>query len=191
MGAEGPNPGRQRRAALGATRPRPTRRVVPGWGTASVGLVVLAVAIAAIVFTGGRGAADSHSRPTPASARAGAVGVPAVETGLLPWRFQAPISREVLLAQPGGASLLVAGGIGADGSSAAGAFRLDPRTGDVSLVGSLSSATHDAAATLLGGRGLILGGGTSLPSSVAQDLTPGGLLTQSDCSRGRGPTRPR
>ena len=48
----------------------------------------------------------------------------------------------------------------ANGSSAAGAFRLDTGTGKLAAAGSLATATHDAAATVVDGQVLVFGGGT-------------------------------
>ena len=63
--------------------------------------------------------------------------VRAVEAGLYPWQLQAPISREVLVPEIGGQGLIVAGGLVANGSSAAGAFHLDTGTGNLAAAGSL------------------------------------------------------
>jgi outer membrane protein assembly factor BamB len=181
-----------------------THRAVPGWTTATVGVVAVAATIAAITFLAAPVTADKHAPPRAATSAKhakfgakfgakfsdsgrgggrtatgpsgpGATGIPAAESGLYPWRLRAPISREVLLSQGPAGSLLIAGGIGANGASVAGAFRLDLGTGALSLVGSLSAATHDAAATVLGGRGLIFGGGTSSPAAMDQDLTSSGI----------------
>ena len=59
----------------------------------------------------------------------------AVEAGLYPWQLQAPISREVLVPEVGQQGLIVAGGLVANGSSAAGAFRLDTAHGETGLGG--------------------------------------------------------
>ncbi len=165
---------------------RSAHRMVPGWTTATVGVVAVAGTVAAIAFMATPVTADKHAgkqvgtyarkygRPVGAPSGARPGGIPAVESGLFPWALRAPISREVLLSEGPSGSLLIAGGIGADGSSAAGAFRLDLSTGGLSLVGSLATATHDAAATVLGGRGLIFGGGTASPASVDQAVTSSG-----------------
>ena len=100
--------------------------------------------------------------------------VRAVETGLYPWQLQAPISREVLVPEVGRQGLIVAGGLVANGSSAAGSFRLDTGTGKLAAAGSLATATHDAAATVVNGRVLVFGGGTSAPAATTQDITASG-----------------
>ena len=131
---------------------RPAHRVVPGWSTATVGLVAVAGAVAAIAFmatpvtakhAGKQAGAYTgrYGRPNgaPPGLREGGVlpraggillrtgGIAAVESGLFPWALRAPISREVLLSEGPSGSLLIAGGIGADGSSVASAFRARPQ----------------------------------------------------------------
>ncbi len=98
----------------------------------------------------------------------------AVEAGLFPWQLPAPISREVLLPWAGTGEVIVAGGIGANGSSVGGAFRLNTSTGRLAQVGDLAAATHDAAATVVRGEVLVFGGGTSAPGAITQDFTAAG-----------------
>jgi outer membrane protein assembly factor BamB len=85
--------------------------------------------------------------------------LPAAETGLLPWRTAAPISREVAVPGPGG-RLTVLGGL-AGGTSTNAIDELNTSTGAASHVGSLGAAVHDAAAGVAGGRALVLGGGST------------------------------
>jgi hypothetical protein len=94
--------------------------------------------------------------------------------GLLPWQLQAPISREAVLPEDPAGTLVVAGGLMSSGTSASAAFRLDMSTGQLSLIGQLGSATHDAAAAAFGGTGLVFGGGTASPATTAQELSPSG-----------------
>ena len=100
--------------------------------------------------------------------------VRAVEAGLYPWQLQAPINREVLVPEVARQGLIVAGGLVANGSSAAGAFRLETGTGRLAAAGSLATATHDAAATVVDGQVLVFGGGTSAPAATTQDITASG-----------------
>jgi hypothetical protein len=51
---------------------------------------------------------------------------------------------------------------------------LDPRSGKVSQEGTLSQPLHDAAATTLGARTLVFGGGASTTYDTVQELSPGG-----------------
>ena len=172
--------GRGRRPGQGGRAPW----VPSGRLTAGVGAAVVAIVIAAIASTPGGAPREPHTqaqkaKPSVTTGRAveanPRVAVErAVETGLFPWQLQAPISREVLVPAVGGQGLIVAGGLVADGSSAAGAFRLDTGTGNLSTAGSLATATHDAAATVVDGQVLVFGGGTSAPAAATQDITPSG-----------------
>ncbi|HTT92869.1 MAG TPA: hypothetical protein VMF65_25165 [Acidimicrobiales bacterium] len=97
-----------------------------------------------------------------------------MEAELYPWQLQAPISREVLVPEVGGQGLIVAGSLVANGSSASGAFHLDTGTGKLAAAGSLATATHDAAATVVDGQVIVFGGGTSAPASATPDITASG-----------------
>lgn len=99
---------------------------------------------------------------------------PAVEAGLLPWQLAAPLSREVVLATATPGRLLVIGGLEAGGASADGVYALSTSSGRLTLRGSLSRPTHDAAGTSLGGRDLVIGGGASVPAATIQRVGPVG-----------------
>jgi hypothetical protein len=148
---------RRRVGQAGGQRQRPSPKggrgaawIAPGWVTATVGIVTVAIVIAVIASTPGSKPADKHSMRALADVRPRVVGVPAVEAGLFSWRLPAPISREVLLPQPGTGELIVAGGTGENGSSSAGAFQLNTSTGRLAQIGDLAAAAHDAASTVLG-----------------------------------------
>src|SRR5206468_2196574 len=96
--------------------------------------------------------------PGPARHAVGPAGLPAVESGLLPWKLRAPLSREVAVAGLRG-RLLVLGGLTSGGASASGVFAVNPATGSVRAAGALARPLHDAAGVSLGGRDLIFGGG--------------------------------
>jgi outer membrane protein assembly factor BamB len=98
-------------------------------------------------------------------------GLPAVEAGVLPWQLAAPISREVVLPSPpnqagGRDQLVIAGGLDSAGSSVSGIFTLSTSNGHLTLIGSLAVPTHDAAGTVVGGLGLVLGGGTTALAQI-------------------------
>jgi hypothetical protein len=142
-----------------------------------VGLVAVAVTLG-VIFAG-LGAA--HSRP-PTSPAGGAApgrhvvaqgGLPAVESGLLPWRLRAPISREVAEAGPRG-RLLLLGGLTSGGTSANGVFAVNPATGYTRAAGTLARALHDSAGTSLRGHELIFGGGALASVATVQAFTASG-----------------
>jgi outer membrane protein assembly factor BamB len=163
----------------------PSGRFTAGLGVAAVAIVIGAIALtpggppkeaqkqtheqaqkAKPSLTTGRGLAANRGR---------VAAVRAVEAGLYPWQLQAPISREVLVPEFGRQGLIVAGGLVTNGSSAAGAFRLDTSTGKLAAAGSLATPTHDAAATVVDGKVLVFGGGTSAPAATTQDITASGF----------------
>ena len=187
--------GQQRRpGGAGRQRGRPgkggrTSWVPSGRFTAGLGVAVVAIVIAAIALTPGGPPKEAQKQPHEqaqkakpslttgrgvAANRGRVAAVRAVEAGLYPWQLQAPISREVLVPEVGRQGLIVAGGLVANGSSAAGAFRLDTGTGKLAAAGSLATATHDAAATVVDGQVLVFGGGTSSPAAATQDITASG-----------------
>ena len=135
----------------------------------AVALVVLAIVLAGgVELAVGRGH-DAKPAPPPREAKAvSPVRPSAVESGLLPWRFHAPLSREVVLPQIGGHGLVVLGGLERGDSSTAAIELLDPRNGVLSPHGTLLQATHDAAGATLGGRQLVIGGGTTAPAGSIQ-----------------------
>ena len=109
---------------------------------------------------------------------------------MLPWRLDAPLSREVVVPRGGARrGLVVLGGLRSGGSSTNAVEVLDTRTGALSPHGSLLEATHDAAGTTLGARLLVIGGGTTAPSGSTQietggRTTAGGALPQARADAG-------
>ncbi len=142
-----------------------------------IGLLVVVVAIAvgiALATDSGPGRGPATTSGARGAAAKAPTAPPAVEAGLLPWQLAAPISREVVLAQPLARSLLVVGGLEASGSSAGGIYSLDTQTGSLSLRGSLARPTHDAAGATLGAGALLIGGGAAVPIATTEHITGGG-----------------
>lgn len=92
----------------------------------------------------------------------------------MPWGLQAALSREVVVptAQPN--VLVIAGGVTSGGSSVASGYRLDAMSGKLTFAGNLAAATHDAAATAVGGQYVVFGGGTAAPSAKVQSFSSSG-----------------
>jgi outer membrane protein assembly factor BamB len=86
---------------------------------------------------------------------------------LSPKSLPAPISGETAVILPGGT--LIIGGLDASEASVSGVFRLD-QTAKLRPAGSLSGPLHDAAATTLGDKVLVLGGGTETSTDTVQAL---------------------
>lgn len=92
-----------------------------------------------------------------------------------PHPLPAPISGEAVVATKAGP--LIIGGLDSASNSASGVFALDPASGKLSEAGSLTGPLHDAAATLLGDRVLVFGGGTETSTDTVQALAaPGGTV---------------
>src|SRR5204862_8360823 len=89
---------------------------------------------------------------------------------LAPYRLPAPVQREVAVAY--GTHVLLAGGLDGSGSSTAGVSSLDPATGKVVRLGSMSSPFHDAAGAMIGGRLFVFGGGASAGSDLVRTFDP-------------------
>ena len=98
--------------------------------------------------------------------------ISAVESGLLPWHLPSPVSREAVL--PGrGRHLVVLGGL-TGSSSATGVFSLDTGNGALRSIGSLKVGVHDAAASVVGGRNIVFGGGTPTTVGSVEAFPAGG-----------------
>jgi hypothetical protein len=101
-------------------------------------------------------------------------GLAAAESGLLPWRLPAPVSREVVVPGQHG-RLIVLGGLTPGGASATGVYSVRTRTGTARRIGALGVAVHDAAGAVAGGRALVFGGGSAASIATVQGFTlPGG-----------------
>jgi len=165
----------------GAERPvrrRPSRRVRRRRAGA---LAVAAVLGVGAVLAGVWAFAPQHhggvpvagpdpARPAPPAPQ----GLAAAESGLLPWRLPAPVSREVVVPGQRG-RLIVLGGLTPGGASASGVYSVRTRTGAARRIGALGAAVHDAAGAVTGGRALVFGGGSSASIATVQGFTlPGG-----------------
>src|SRR4051812_45466300 len=163
-----------RRIRNGAGVLRPFSRTIGGLlvmdrKSAALLVVVGIVLAGGLALAVGRGPHTKRTPPPRQVKETPPVRPPAAEAGLLPWRLDAPLSREVVLPRPGARrGLVVLGGLRSGGSSTNAVEVLDTRTGAFSPHGSLLQATHDAAGTTLGGRLLVIGGGTSTPAGSTQ-----------------------
>jgi outer membrane protein assembly factor BamB len=138
-------------------------------------LVLLAiVAAGGLALALGKGHGAKPPRPTRPAKATPPVRPPAAESGLLPWRLPAPLSREVVVPRVGTRrELIVLGGLASGSSSTSSVEVLDTRNGALAPHGSLLQATHDAAGAVLGRRVLVIGGGTAAPARSTQIETGG------------------
>jgi len=131
-------------------------------------LAVLSLSLAAGLYLVRPGSPAAH-RPAarPSGAAVAARGLSAAETGLLPWRLAAPISREVAITGPGN-RLVVLGGLSTGGVSVNGIYAIGTHSGAAHQIGVLRAPLHDAAAAVLGGRAVVFGGGSAASVAAVQ-----------------------
>jgi outer membrane protein assembly factor BamB len=99
-----------------------------------------------------------------------------IEAGIEPWQVDAPVSREAVVAN--GTGLTVLGGITPAGTSISAVSTINPLTGAVTTVGSLADPVHDAAASVIGHSTFVLGGGSpNTVASIQSIPSPSPLLT--------------
>jgi hypothetical protein len=127
--------------------------------------------VVVVISAGGsEGGGPSGSDPTRA------IVATTLATHLTPIPLPAPISGESVVATKDGP--LIAGGLDSSSNSVSGAFALDATGGHLRDVGSLTTPLHDAAATMLGNRVLVFGGGAETSTDTVQALAaPGGTVT--------------
>lgn len=134
-------------------------------------LAALAIVIGLAVSFGGGGKAtgdpgNGATRTADVSSRSGP---PAIEAGLMPWKLNGPLSREVVLPASNGKSLIVVGGLTTSGSES-GIYRVNPLTGAAAQIGQLTAPSHDSAGVVLNGKGYVFGGGSTAPVNSAERL---------------------
>jgi N-acetylneuraminic acid mutarotase len=128
--------------------------------------------------TSAPGSADRSVRTTPShggttlsgrkSASDASTGIPAAESGLLPWQLAQPLSREVAVSGSGPGSVVVLGGLSAGSQTTATVQSIQVPAGTPTPAGALSTATHDAAGAVVGGRILVFGGGGATTIATVQ-----------------------
>ncbi|MGH2856859.1 MAG: Kelch repeat-containing protein [Solirubrobacteraceae bacterium] len=94
----------------------------------------------------------------------------AVRAALTRWRLPAPVYRTVAVAT--GGRIYVLGGHDAAGATIDTVDALNPATGRSRIAGRLALPTHGAAAGLLGGRVLVIGGASDTVHTVVQQFIP-------------------
>jgi hypothetical protein len=87
-----------------------------------------------------------------------------------PYRLAAPVQREVAVLD--GRTVYLAGGLDSSDVSASGVFALNPATGRLASLGSMTDAFHDGAGAMIGGKLFVFGGGTVSGTDVVQAFDP-------------------
>ncbi len=129
---------------------------------------VVAVTLAGVIISLSGGGVAHNPKLSTHSASAGhrtssATAPSSIEAGVEPWSLSAPVSREAVVAN--GAGLTILGGLTPQGSSLADVSTVDLGTGAIDVAGRLANVVHDAAAATIGSRTVVFGGGS--PSTVA------------------------
>ena len=124
-------------------------------------------ALAVFLLLRGIGGSGSGAAGSGGTAAADAAPPPVLRASTAPDPLPAPVSGAAGAAVPGG--MLVLGGLDASETSVAGVFVLD-RRGKLRPAGELSGPLHDAAATAVGERVLVFGGGTASSTDTVQAL---------------------
>ncbi|HUO48622.1 MAG TPA: hypothetical protein VMU09_07300, partial [Acidimicrobiales bacterium] len=156
-------------------------------------VVLFAILLATCLGSGGstHSSASSASSASTSSTGAG-TGAPshhghtiaAAESGLLPWKLQNPLSREILLAGSSATQLVILGGLTAGGSSAQGVYTVDTTSGKLAHVGNLTAGLHDSSGAVVGNQDVAFGGGSPATVATVQAIaapgaTPGPLAAAS------------
>ncbi|MHB8439409.1 MAG: hypothetical protein ACYDD4_09630, partial [Acidimicrobiales bacterium] len=171
-----PRPSHQDLSRLGARNrplPRGRRRRRSAW-PAVAGIAITVAAVIAIVALA-VGSTSRRGTPTlttaiPATANSG--GIPAVESGVMPWKLPVTLSREVV--EPaGGNEVALLGGLVANTNTIANVALLDTSTGTTSQNGTLPVPVHDAAGAVIGGRDVVFGGGSTNSIATVQEASAG------------------
>ena len=129
-------------------------------------MALIALGIVLLTFSGrGVGRNTKHSAPPAGAAhqQSAFAPPPSIEAGVESWSLSAPLSREAIVANGNG--LTVLGGLTPGGSSLATVSTINLRTGAIVAAGTLADVVHDAAAATIGGRSVVFGGGS--PATVA------------------------
>jgi hypothetical protein len=149
-----------------AQRARRIRRQRLKAATGAVVVIALITLIVVVAWPGSKSPAPvrtDSTKTTNTSVPVHRVGPDSIEAGVEAWQFPVPVSRETVVA--GGNGLTVLGGINPSGDSLASVSTINVQSGTVTTVGSLASAVHDAAGTVIGHSSYVFGGGS--PDTVA------------------------
>ncbi len=140
--------------------------------------VALLTLIAAGCGGGGGGSgAGLGGQTTPSSTTStSAATTGTLQIGVAPFRLPAAVSREVLLTD--GHQLVSLGGLDAAKTTTGAVNVVDVSSGASRAFGALSTPVHDAAGVLLGGRYLVLGGGSTATHTAVQAVPASGGTSQ-------------
>ena len=145
------------------------RLLSPAYAAAAVGLLAAGCSSPTVSAP-----ARSQASPPPTSPPATSPGrkqMMTVSSTMAPFTLPAAVSRPTVFAA--GEGLLVVGGLTAADNTTQAILRVDLAGGTVQPAGRLPVPVHDAAGTVVNGRDLLFGGGSTAVTSAVQDVTPG------------------
>jgi hypothetical protein len=151
-----------------AQRARRIRRQRQRAGTVA-GLVTLV--IAGIVFatcTGGTPAPSAAPTHPATGTTARPTGPASIEAGIEPWQLNSPVSRQAVVTN--GTGLTVLGGVTPSGSSLSAVSTIAPAAGTIATAGRLANPVHDAASVTLGRSTYVFGGGSPDTFAAVQSI---------------------
>ena len=164
-----------------------TRRIRRQRRRAATVVAVVILLVAGISFASCSGGTSTSSTTqahvangaTPTSVAAAArsgrsTGPASIEAGIEPWQLAAPLSRESVVTNGGG--LTVLGGLTPSGTSVSTVSTVLPSNGAITEAGALANPVHDAAAATVNHRTFVFGGGSpdTVPAvqSIASPAIP-------------------
>ena len=141
-------------------------------------IAVLALVVTACGGGGGGSGVGLGGQTTPSSTTppTSAATTGTLHIGVAPFHLPAPVSREVLLTD--GHQLIALGGLDAAKTTTGAVNVVDLSSGAARAFGALSVPVHDAAGVLLGGRYLVIGGGSTATHPEVQALAASGGTSQ-------------
>ena len=136
-------------------------------------LAILLMIVASLALIG-----TNKPQPTASNVYTTAVAtnIPAVESGLLPWQLNSPLSRMVVEPGINPNQLVLIGGYTAPGSTSSSVSILDVGSGSTTSLGSLQTATHDASGSVINGSYFVFGGGNTTSISKVQNVNMNGTI---------------
>lgn len=153
-------------------RSRRVRRIRRQRRRAAVAAILVVLVVAGIVFAscsgGNSNAPATTTRVATGAATSGRTGPPSIEAGVEPWQLGEPVSREAVVAD--GTGMTVLGGLTPAGTSLSTVTTIDPVGGAMATATGLGSPVHDAAAVSLGPSTFVLGGGSPATVSTVQSI---------------------
>jgi len=162
-----------RRAARAAMYRRRRQRVA----IAGIAVLVLLAAVIVLAWPSSGGA------PSPST---NASSVPSIEAGVASWQFIQPLSRETVVSN--GSGFTVLGGLDPAGASLSSVYTTNPSSGATRGDPALATPVHDGSGGVLGTTAFVFGGGspTTVPTVQSASLSPPGSSTPGGAGRTAG-----